>query len=984
MAGSSFGIRAANAFVELKLRNRIEQGLRVAEKELTAFRDRTQAIGKALFAGGAAVGAPLLASTAAFAKAGDDLAKMSKRTGVELESLSQIDFVASQSGSSLETFENGLRRMQATVGDLTARTDIFDQFGIDIAALRDLDPEAQFLSIADSIASIEDPTKRAAAAQRLFGRSGTQLLPMLQLGADGIRQMKDQAADLDLTFSAEDAASAEALTDAYDVFGRTLKRISNAVGAALAPALESALRLFGDGAAVVSRWIDQNREVVVQGAALAAGLMLTGGALLSVATAAGVTAAVLPTVGTGLKLLFSPLGLINSLAGRASVSLIGIGKTVNPIRLVTGAVHGLAAAHKAMGAMTVGKSLAGLFAAALSPAGLLAITAGGIGFGLMQALGGTDALVGGLNGLYAEGSAVFGNLMDSGREAWDGIKSTGLEAWDEIVQRVQAGDLQGAFEVGLAALDLMWAQTVAAFSDQWAPFLDFLNEGWKAATDVASELWAGFATYFSDAAGFLSDSWQAFTEFVGLNTGADAVGITWNDMIAGLSSVFLTLMFLWDDVWQRAENAMQSVGDFFVDVWKNAIDTVLGMLNKIPGFAKLLGTDKESLQEQIDAAKTDRDEKAKERSDKRQARLDEIEQAKNDALAELDSMREQRNEEAAERIADSKAAADAKADAARERFEAAKNFDPEAEAELEEKERTLKLRVEVLGLTEEIERAEAHLASLAENTEGQDASQIDGQREAAEELIAQNEARLAELGGEGLKKALTESIAAAQKELAELGTKEQRARHNATIDLEAERDEAQQRLDSLQAEGSPANAAEIDDTLDRIVQIDGQLADPSTIDVGDFSADRERLEGQIQADQRALTAVNGEDAEKRAAESLEAEASGSIVDLLEELGKKKQLTRDGSIGAEVDVQAIAQQTGIDVKLLEDLQGGQSIAGEIAARESASTSGTFSTRAAGQIGATSEIGQLVDIAQGQMDALNQIASNTDGGVGVELG
>ncbi len=110
---SSQSIRAGRAFVELFADDtKLVRGLRAAEKRLKAFGASVQSIGTKIFGLGAAAIAPLLATTNVFSEMGDQLAKMSARTGISVESLSELGYAAQQSGTDMETLEGGVRKLQ--------------------------------------------------------------------------------------------------------------------------------------------------------------------------------------------------------------------------------------------------------------------------------------------------------------------------------------------------------------------------------------------------------------------------------------------------------------------------------------------------------------------------------------------------------------------------------------------------------------------------------------------------------------------------------------------------------------------------------------------------------------------------------------------------------------------------------------------------------------------------------------------------------
>ena len=79
--------------------------------------------------------------------------------------------------------------MASTVFDaglgLKTATDSLDALGISIASLEGLSPEQQFQAFANALAGVEDASTRAALAQDIFGRSGTELLPLFHPGRAG-------------------------------------------------------------------------------------------------------------------------------------------------------------------------------------------------------------------------------------------------------------------------------------------------------------------------------------------------------------------------------------------------------------------------------------------------------------------------------------------------------------------------------------------------------------------------------------------------------------------------------------------------------------------------------------------------------------------------------------------------------------------------------------------------------------------------------
>ena len=326
MAGAK-GIRAGRAFVELFADNRqLVRGLRMASKKLKAFGDGVRNLGLKTAAMGAAVLAPLAGAAKYFSSYGDQVAKMAKRTGLSTETLSELRFVASQTGTEFESLEMGFRRMQRSVYDagrgMSTAVDALSDLGLTVQDLDGLSPEQQFKLLGDRIGKLTDPTKRAAIAMTLFGRTGTNLLPMFAQGAEGIEALQEQARSLGLTMSGEDAKAAEDFTDAMDALAKVVKMGIFRVGAALAPLLQQVAKALTDVAIRAGAWIQANQGFIVTAAKVAAVVVAAGAALAVLGTIISGVGAVFGGLATVLSVVLSPLGLVIAAAVALGAVLI--------------------------------------------------------------------------------------------------------------------------------------------------------------------------------------------------------------------------------------------------------------------------------------------------------------------------------------------------------------------------------------------------------------------------------------------------------------------------------------------------------------------------------------------------------------------------------------------------------------------------------------------------------------------------------------
>ena len=214
-----------------------------ATKKLSSMSDQMKAVGRSATIAGGAILAMGAGSLMQFSKLGDQVHKLAMRTGFSTETLSELRLAAELSGTSLESLEKGIGRMQRTLLDasegMVSAEDAIARMGLSAEALQGLNPEEQFEIMTTALARMEDPSIRAATAMEVFGRAGTQLLPMLAGGEEGLEAMKQQAHDLGLVFDQEAANKAAKLTDGLTTLKGSVTGVMLTIAGALAPAVTS-------------------------------------------------------------------------------------------------------------------------------------------------------------------------------------------------------------------------------------------------------------------------------------------------------------------------------------------------------------------------------------------------------------------------------------------------------------------------------------------------------------------------------------------------------------------------------------------------------------------------------------------------------------------------------------------------------------------------------------------------------------------------
>ncbi|MCO6454813.1 MAG: phage tail tape measure protein [Pirellulaceae bacterium] len=475
-------IRAGAAYIELFTKDsRMVKGLRSASQKLEAFGASVQGMGLQLVAAGGAVIAPLLAAVQHFATAGDQVNKASDRTGVAVEALSELAYAADQSGANLETLEGGLRRMQASVldaakGSKSAQENLA-MLGLTVEQLAGLSPDQQFKLIADRLSRIEDPTLKAAMAMKIFGKSGTQLLPLMAGGAKGIEELQQRARELGLTISKEDADAATLFGDTLDDLWKSIKAGVFAIGAAMAPMLTDLIAKAIKFVVAAVNWIKQNKALVVTVFKIAAAVVAAGIALIALG-------GIISGLGAGIGAVITVVGAIGT-----AIAILGkvIALLLSPIGLVI-------VAAVALGAYLLYAS--GLGAKALAWLGERFETLKNDALAAWQGIG--DALAAGDLALAAK--IVWLTLKMEWRRGihflnglWIGAKEFFLSLWTDAVFGVAK-----ILNNGWAAIEVGWTETVGFLADAWSVFTNLLTHTWHNTIGFIKKAWVRLKSLFSD------------------------------------------------------------------------------------------------------------------------------------------------------------------------------------------------------------------------------------------------------------------------------------------------------------------------------------------------------------------------------------------------------------------------------------------------------------------------------------------------------
>lgn len=180
-----------------------------------------------------------------FAQDIDDLAKLSARLDVPIQSLQELRFAAAQTGTEATHLTTGFQRFTKSISEastgLSTPLRAFEALGVQITntdgTLRGT--EDILNDVADGMAGIQNPADRVRIAFDLFGKAGAGMVNMLQGGSGELKNLRDEFSDLTIELTGEQAAAVEEANDRFDLLRRIFNSIGQQITATLLPTLSS-------------------------------------------------------------------------------------------------------------------------------------------------------------------------------------------------------------------------------------------------------------------------------------------------------------------------------------------------------------------------------------------------------------------------------------------------------------------------------------------------------------------------------------------------------------------------------------------------------------------------------------------------------------------------------------------------------------------------------------------------------------------------
>lgn len=227
--------KIGTVYAELAVKDKMTVGMKRAQGAVDSLQKKFGAFAKgAALAIPAAAVAGLTAAMKSAIDAGGKLSDMMARTGASGEGLFVMQRAFENAGMAANSVPQALNKMQR---ELTRGNKAFQELGLNAQRLIGMDGVGAFKELSVAISRIPDPARRAALAMDIFGRSGAEMLVLMQDGA-AFEVASKQVGGLGKTL-ADNAAALDKVSDSFGLFKIKAQQVGAELAVALLPHLES-------------------------------------------------------------------------------------------------------------------------------------------------------------------------------------------------------------------------------------------------------------------------------------------------------------------------------------------------------------------------------------------------------------------------------------------------------------------------------------------------------------------------------------------------------------------------------------------------------------------------------------------------------------------------------------------------------------------------------------------------------------------------
>lgn len=196
----------------VKFQGDLGKAAEVAEDQMNHIKQSGEKALGALSVLAAAAGGALIEAFKSGLENTTQIQKLSEQVGLTTEEFSRLQLAARLTDVSTDSLENGLKHLSQTMALASAgNTEAINKFealGVSMKLVNSGNVLAVFTALAERFSQFKDSATKTADAIDVMGRAGNELLPVLNLGKDGLENASEASDRLGNTLSGKVAEAA--------------------------------------------------------------------------------------------------------------------------------------------------------------------------------------------------------------------------------------------------------------------------------------------------------------------------------------------------------------------------------------------------------------------------------------------------------------------------------------------------------------------------------------------------------------------------------------------------------------------------------------------------------------------------------------------------------------------------------------------------------------------------------------------------------
>lgn len=183
---------------------------------------------------------------------GDEIMSLASKTGLATDTLQELSYMSGLVDVDVSTVAGSLKKltknMDSARGGTGSAAEAFKTLGVSVTDINGnlRDSEDVFFEAIDALGKIENETERDAVAMNLFGKSATDLNPMIEAGSDALRGFAEEAHEMGYVLDKDALEALGRVQDEFDRFKGLMDSVKNQIAAGVAPAIERGMKKIQD------------------------------------------------------------------------------------------------------------------------------------------------------------------------------------------------------------------------------------------------------------------------------------------------------------------------------------------------------------------------------------------------------------------------------------------------------------------------------------------------------------------------------------------------------------------------------------------------------------------------------------------------------------------------------------------------------------------------------------------------------------------